>query len=224
MQKQNALSPLPGEVELAMLAGFVDPACEPAHGDRKQAALVLRMRIAAVVLAHSGGLKAFAKSAAAQCGVSERTIARHFPVREALFAFPPPEMALAMVGAARLAGSWEDVELLARRVFVALDSNQVGRDLMSGLVAVHRSNPSLRAADGYFLAEFQGLLAQRVGPNYARALPLVGLFTEALRESFRVWADSPGESTTVVFDRAVSFLRSARSDDFVAPFSAGGSQ
>ena len=215
----SAADPIfPGQIELSLLAGFVDPIREPRHGVRKQAASVLRARIAAVDLAliesHPVGIKRVAE----RCGATERTIHRHFPTREALFAFPPPEMASALVASCFAAESWDDAVRLVRTVFVALDANRSGRELMAGLVNVHQLNPGLSSTDGYFLAELRALIESRTG-GYSRSfLPLLGLFTEALREGFRLWAVDPTKSTTGVIDGAIATVQGLTAHDFVLTF------
>ena len=196
---------LPGQRELALLAGFVDPTKEPRHGERKQAALMIRCRIAATELGAVAGPKIPFGEVALRCGATDRTIRNHFRTREALFAFPPPEMATAMVRGCR--GCKTALEMLARLrlLFVALDENDEGRNLMKGLAHLHRTCPTLGSSDGHFLSQLR-LLVISGGETAEQARPIAALFTEALRQSFSTWSVDPTNSTLEVLDRTVAIV------------------
>ena len=203
MEKQ-----LPGQRELAMLAGFTDPTQALRHGERKQSALVLRCRIVAEKLAREEGPKVRMKDVAARCGATERALYNHFSARDALFAFPPPEMATAMVKACHECETWQGMLARLHLLFSALEGNDDGRDLMGGLAALHRSCPTLGSTDGHFLSQLRRLLEPR-NELAGQAWPIAAMFTEALRQSFSIWAIDPTNSTLEVLDRTVAIVGSA---------------
>jgi hypothetical protein len=146
------------DVDLALLAGFVDPARVLGHQECKDAAGRLRARIVAVELALVDGPRVKLKVLGARLDVSERTLQRWFTRREAMFAFPPPELARALVGVGLKADSWASVPDHIHRLFAELELNVTGRRFLADLAAVHHHHGWLRNADGYFAGELHGLL------------------------------------------------------------------
>ncbi len=186
------------DVDLALLAGFVDPARVLGHQECKDAAGRLRARIVAVDLALADGPRVKLKVLGARLDVSERTLQRWFPVREAMFAFPPTELATALVGVGLKADSWASVPDHIHRLFAVLDVNEAGRRFLADLAAVRREHGWLRNADGYFAGELHGLMEANVHRTGGRAVAMVGYFTEGLRVALDHWAKTPHESIIAV--------------------------
>ena len=117
----------------SLLAGFVAPGAVLAFGHEKVVAGILQARIFAVGVALELGLSAPLHALVERLGVSDRWLQNHFPVKTALYAFPPPELAESLGAAGAAATSWAEVGPLIRPVFLALDDNPQGRSLLSGL-------------------------------------------------------------------------------------------
>jgi hypothetical protein len=182
----------PAERELDLLRGFVDPIVTIPHGLRKVSAAKLRARIAAVSVVQQHGPKVPLKLIASMVGRSERNLYGQFGTKEALLAFPPPEMAQAMGSMVRAATSWAEVGELIRPLFVCLNTNPDGLDLMAGLSVLYDEHRSLRQSDGYFADELRNVLAANESlsnPGSRRkATGLIGLFTDELRAAISEWA------------------------------------
>jgi hypothetical protein len=82
-------------LDRALLAGFVDPSLELPFGQRKVTARRLRIRVLAAHSWRTNDKSPTHHDLASQLGLSARYIANHFPSRYGLFAFPPPEFAIA---------------------------------------------------------------------------------------------------------------------------------
>jgi AcrR family transcriptional regulator len=128
---------------------------------------------------------------AAEAGVTTRTMRNYFPRWEAVYAFPPPEMAEAIVamttGVARMAA----IPTAVRPLFDALDANAEGRVLLTNLVRLRVAHPELRQCDNYFEIEMRTRLAERDGPLEDRHAVLTATFAEALRVALRAWVLYP---------------------------------
>lgn len=185
---------LPGDVELALLAGFVVPGVELGHGERKRAAARLRARMAAVAVAVEMGAGASLHVVAKHAGASERNFSRWFPARGAMFAFPPPEFGFALGKAASSAGSWDEVGQSIRPLLEALDGNSEGRQFMADLAKLRRDHAWIRLADGYFAEEIRSVVEANLERTGARALSLLGYFAEGVRAAFDVWSRDPSAS------------------------------
>lgn len=139
-------------------------------------------------------------------GISERSIVRWFPVHEAMFAFPPPELAHALGAVALRAQSWKEVPGRIRSLFEALEANAIGRTYLAILSELHVGNHRLRAADGYFASEIRLLLEGNIDRAGRHAVPLVGYFTEGLRAAIESWARRPEDSLLVVADAIAELI------------------
>jgi hypothetical protein len=193
----------PRENELALLSGFMAPNADMAHGARKTAAWKMRARVTGATLAREagpGGAKISRKLLAEAVGVSERIHLATFTQREAVFAFPPPEMGEAFVAVASDAISWADLGARLRPVFTALDMNGIGKQLIRDLVAVHAYNPELEQSDGYFATELRCGFDSFVKRSVTQTRGLAGYLTEGLREALRDWVTSEESSIMSVSD------------------------
>jgi hypothetical protein len=205
MTTDNAVFPEDREREL--LAGFVDPQRVLGHDERKTAAKRLRVRVAAVELATgTDARRVSCAQIAAKVGMSERSMSRWFPVHEAIFAFPPPELASAFVAVALRAQTWPEVPGHLRPLFEALEDNPIGRTYMAGLCKLHGDNRGLRAADGYFACELRRLLDVNIDRAGTRSVALIGYFTEGIRSAFEDWAGSPEDSLLVMVDAVAELI------------------
>ena len=170
---------LPGDVETALLAGFVLPGAILGHGERKKAAARLRARMAAVSLATEMGSAATLCVVAQHAGSSERNFSRWFPVRGAIFAFPPPEFGAALGKLAASAQSWKDIGDSIRPLLAVLDANPEGRQFMADLAKLHRTHAWMRLSDGYFAAEIQKVIQANLERAGFRALSLLAYSLKA---------------------------------------------
>lgn len=191
---------LPGDVETALLAGFVSPGAQLGHGERKTAAARLRARMAAVALATELGDAATLSLVAQHAGSSERNFSRWFPARGAIFAFPPPEFGTALGKLAAQATTWQEVGDSIRPLLAALDENPEGRQFMADLAKLHRVHAWMRLSDGYFAAEIQATIQANLSRAGSRALSLLAYFTEGVRGAFDEWSDNPTASVMIVAD------------------------
>jgi hypothetical protein len=191
---------LPGDVELALLAGFVVPGLPLGHGARKRAAARLRARMAAVTVAVEMGAAATLCVVAQHAGSSERNFSRWFPVRGAMFAFPPPEFGNALGKVAANATSWQEIGLSIRPLLEALENNPEGRQFMADLAKLRREHPWIRSADGYFSEEIRSVIEANLHRAGGRALSLLGYFTEGVRAAFDEWSHDPSMSVMIVAD------------------------
>lgn len=191
---------------LRLLQGFV---CEPsrlAARDFKRIACSLRIRLA---VSGNGSVHPPLDAIASDLGISVRTIYNYFPVRESMFAFPPPEWAAAIVESTDGVTDLASVPDAVLPLFEALQKNPEGRTLMTNLVFLHDAHPELRAADAYFATELRRGLEARDGVSRAAQVVLIGFFTEALRVGLEQWARHP-ESSTLVIDRCLRDLIATR--------------
>ena len=152
------------------------------------------------------GLSATMHDLALHIGLSDRWLQNHFPIKTALYAFPPPELAESMGRSGRTARSWSEVGPLVRPVFVALDANLEARSLLSALVRLHRKHHQLEACDGYFAAALREQVRGHVSPH---AVSLIGFFTDGLRAAFGDWVDTGQPSLTFVADKVDQLLVAA---------------
>ena len=123
--------------------------------DLNSAADRLRSRIAAVHLTLTTGKLAALNEVADQSPVCVRTLQHQFHPVEAIYAFPPPELAQALAYCGAKGQSWLEVAQLVRPIFEALDVNKEGRHLLACLVLVHREHPELLPTDNFFAAELR---------------------------------------------------------------------
>ena len=187
----------------ALLSGFVVPGTDLPHGKRKVAVAHLQARMFAVGAWVATGNRLAHKEVANSVGISERCLLNYFPTQGGLYAFPPPELARSICGASVDAWEWDEIAKLVRPVFLALDDNPQARELMSGLVVLHRRHPELTDTDGHFSNALRNeLLAKRE----RNTLPITGLFTEGLRLAFNDWFDSGEPSLGLVAERVKSLL------------------
>jgi hypothetical protein len=191
---------LPGDVETALLGGFVVPGAVLGHGERKRAASRLRARMAAVSLAAEMGGAATLCLVAQHAGSSERNFSRWFPVRGAIYAFPPPEFGVALGKLAANAQSWKDIGDSVRPLLAMLDANPEGRQFMADLAKLHRTHAWMRLSDGYFAAEIQQVIQANLERAGFRALSLLAYFTEGVRGAFDEWSNDPSASVMIVAD------------------------
>ncbi len=129
--------------DLALVAGFVDPLRELGYRETKVLAQRLRCRMVAVNAWVTTDERLSHKAVADQVGIAKRTLSYQFVDLNALYAFPPPELAHSLSSATAGATDWEDVAAATVPVFAALNTNPQGRTLIAGLARLHRSHPDL---------------------------------------------------------------------------------
>jgi hypothetical protein len=192
----------PRDVEISLLAGFVDPTRTAPHGLRKTTAQRLRARHSGASNNLESGLKTSRKDIADQIGISERQLLRSFPSKGALLAFPPPEIATALVSASASPLDWQQMGLTLRVLFGELDNNPFGRDLLRTLAKLHAQHPNLAASDAHFAVEIRHAIQTREPTLTTHDLALASYFTEILRHTLHAWAYQPGASLVEVADDA----------------------
>ncbi len=85
----------------ALVAGFVNPALEQGHVVTKVLASNLTARMVAVSAWVTTGERISHKILADRIGMSGRWLSYQFPDQNALYAFPPPQLACALTSAAK---------------------------------------------------------------------------------------------------------------------------
>jgi hypothetical protein len=184
-------------LDQAVLAGFVVPGVDLPHGQRKIAAARLRARMIAVDSWLETGERPSNRVLAERLGMSERCLSYQFESQSALYAFPPPELALSMSAACAGITAWSEIARLVGPLFVALDANPQGRMLLSGLVRLHRSHPALADMDGYFAHALRNAIS---GKCQRCTLSIIGLFTDGFRVVLEDWVDLGEPSLLFVSD------------------------
>jgi Bacterial regulatory proteins, tetR family len=207
MIDQQELSLRRREADQQLLQGFLPTQVTLGDGARKVLAARLRARCIAVDSVLQGGPRTPLKAIADRIGVSERTLNLQFRSKEALFAFPPPEMASVFANAAFGSSSWQGLDTQVRARFEALDTNIIGKNLLFQLAKLHEQHPELYASDAYFAAELRtqlGAFGDQIRPQ---ALFGVGSFTDCLRHVIVEWA-AVSEPATNIIERLVTVLSS----------------
>jgi hypothetical protein len=187
-----------------VLLGFASSATvEPTW--RRTTSTRIRARVAAAELVLGGVSKPTLPQIANCIQRSSRTLIDRFKIRDALFAFPPPELAPVLVDVWVKALTIDEFSAGLESAFGLLDSNPVAVRLLRGLAAVHRQNAAFSAGDGYFSAALRNELSTR-GLGSTGVLRWTGFVTDALRDSLFLWSESTQNLVSVV-PRIVSDLR-----------------
>lgn len=186
----------------SVLAGFVGPRVTLPHGQRKIAAARLRARMMAVDTWLGSGKRPSSHTLAELLSTSERWLSYQFQNQSALYAFPPPELALSMSAASVGGIEWTEIARLVGPIFVALDTNHQGRMLLSGLVRLHRLHPELTDMDGYFAHALRDAIS---GKRQRCTLAITGLFTDGFRNALEDWVDL-GEPSLLFVSGCVEHL------------------
>ncbi len=168
------------------LRGFLSSAAT-CHIERRQLGLRLRARSVAVELALAGERRFTLPEIAERVGTSTRTLNVQFGVKDALFAFPPPELVPALFECWFSAGNANGLKRNLKKTFQQLDGNPLARSLLTGLARLHAELPKLSPADGYFNAALRIQLVQQESRSTS-CLSWTGYITDALRDSFQEWA------------------------------------
>lgn len=172
-----------------VLRGFLSSAAT-CHVERKQLALRLRARLVAVETALAGERRFTLPEIAERVGTSTRTLNMQFGVKDALFAFPPPELVPVLFDCWLSASDGSDASGLNEtltRTFHELDQNPLARSLFHGLARLHSELPKLLLADGYFNAALRQQIVQHESVSRS-CLGWSGYITDALRDTFQEWA------------------------------------
>ena len=174
-----------------VLQGFLcaAPIC---HVDRRQLRLRLRARSVAVESALAGE-RLTLPDIAERVGTSTRTLNMQFGIRDALFAFPPPELVPVLVDCWVSAGDVTGMREGLKLVFRKLDENPLARSLLVGLARLHADLPKLGLSDGYFNSALRSqLVAHPSIPS--SCFRWTGYLTDALRDTLQEWTVSGKES------------------------------
>jgi AcrR family transcriptional regulator len=188
-----------------LVRGFLPTQVTLGDGARKVLAARLRARCIAVDSVLQGGTRTPLKAIADRIGVSERTLNLQFRSKEALFAFPPPEMAGIFAETALGSTSWEVFAEQVRPRFEALDSNLIAKNLLFQLAKLHNQHPELYASDAYFATELRSQLSSHGDRIPTKVLFGVGYFTDCLRHVIDEWA-ALREPATSILERLVAVL------------------
>lgn len=172
---------------------------------RRSTSIRIRARVAAVELVLEGVTKPTLIQIASRIGRSERTLVEKFRIRDALFAFPPPEIAPNFVDCwlrGQRSGNYE-IELAT--LLTELDANPIATRLLRGLALIHHKNGQLQMTDGFFSHALRTELLRRECSEVM--LDWTGYIADALRNALLDWA---GGSETLLVDvvpRLVCTLR-----------------
>ncbi len=199
--------------DLVVTAGFVIADVDTSDAARKLLVTRLHARMAAVDGWRNSGERLTHRVLAERIGMSERWLSYQFPIQSELYAFPPPELALSLSGAAKNVTGWEDVANMVGRVFSAMESNAQGRMLMAGLVRLHRAHPALCEHDGHFAHSLrEAIRSKRPRPTLA----IAGLFTDGIRTAFEDWVDAGEPDLDFVALRVAELLLGPVQAAFIA--------
>ncbi len=196
---------LPAQREAEQIQGFIAKGANPLPRERHSIALKIEARSVAVRLALNFGLRSPLRSVADQMGKSVRNLHFQFKTKEAMFAFPPPEMADALVHLGAQAQTWDEFAATVHDLLEALDRNKTGRDLLYGLAVLHDRYPELEEADAYFAQELRSKIRSHPGIN-PRVLPWVGYLADGFKDAIRLWALDPDQPITIVSTHIASLL------------------
>ena len=178
-----------------VLCGFLSsaPTC---HVERRQLGLRLRARFAAVEFALAGEGRGTLPEIAERAGTSTRTLNVQFGVKDALFAFPPPELAPALFDCWRAAGDATGFEKNLMNALQRLDQNPLARTLLMGLAHLHTDLPRLSLVDGYFNAALRTQILHDQSLSRP-CLSWTGYITDALRDGFQEWVLNTSKASLV---------------------------
>jgi hypothetical protein len=194
VQKEPKAELSDSRCEDPVLRGFISSVAI-GHVDRRQVGLRLRARLVAVELALSGEQRATLPAIAQRVGVSTRTLNMQFGVRDAMFAFPPPELVPVLVDCWLSVGDAPSMTESLKQAFRELDANPLAPSLLMGLALLHSELPNLRLGDGYFNAALRNELMQQESVS-ASCLRWTGYITDALRDTLWEWVFGQSESVT----------------------------
>jgi hypothetical protein len=182
----------PEDVERALLRGLIVPETACSHRNRKLLASRMRVRIVAVEYVLREGLRCPVGRIADAAHVTARHINLTFGPKQALFAFPPPELAVAIVATAATARTFEEIPAKLSVLFASLDRNTEVLALIAGTAELHRRHKELRIADACF-AEQLRMSLQTHFPHSAAALRRwTGYVTDGIRERLMTWSQAGG--------------------------------
>ena len=194
-----------GEIDSAILLGFVVDEESLSSAKRKTAAARLRASAYAVDRWLSDGIQPLHADVASAVGMSGRWLSKQFPRKNELYAFPPAEIArsCALLSGASNSHEWDDISQLVRPAFTLLQTNAIGKKMMAGLVRLHRAHPELGEADSVFSLALREELRER---RSNRTLSIVELFACGVRLAFQDWVDAGEPDLEFVADRVTAFV------------------
>jgi hypothetical protein len=172
---------------------------------RRATSIRIRARVAAAELILAGVPKPTLPQIADCIGRSSRTLIDRFKVRDALFAFPPPELVPVLVDIWEKARTIEEFAVGLESAFGLLDTNPVALRLLRSLAAVHNEQEMFATTDGYFAAALRIELSRR-GLRGSGVLHWTGFVTDALRDCLSRWSEST-ENLVSVVPKILSTLR-----------------
>ncbi len=188
------------ENDAQLVRGFVAPCSILRDGARKVLAARLRARCVAVELAMSDGLHISLRSVAERVGVSERNLHQQFHAKDALFAFPPPEFAVAVADLAEGPGRWSELAHRMRPLVRELEENVCGRNLFVGLARLHERYPALAASDAHFAYHLRLRLQESDQSANPKLLLSVGFFTDCFRFALTEWSHDSSQPLVQVLN------------------------
>jgi hypothetical protein len=183
------------ECDDIVLQGFLAPVAS-CRVERKQLGLRLRARFVAVQMSLAGQGRSTLPEIAQRVGTSTRTLNIQFGVKDALLAFPPPELVPVLFHCWSSAGDADGLKEGLRMALRELDQNPLARALLLGLGRLHNDQPKLFLSDGYFNAALRSHLAEN--PAVSRScLGWTGYITDALRDTLQEWALSTRDGASL---------------------------
>jgi hypothetical protein len=199
-----------GEQALNVLAGFDEGPETKGIRVLKHDLCRLRIRVAAAASSSPPPPDLHVIARGANCSV--RTVRNYFCRWESMYAFPPPEMAAAIVSLTVGVDHYVDIPAAIEPLFVALDTNPIGRTLLTNLVRFREDHPGLQATDNYFAIEMRDRLAGRDGVLRPLHEFLTANFAEALRIALRAWTRNPAATALDITATLHEYI-----DDFHIP-------
>ncbi len=178
----------PADIERRLIRGFVCVGTEVPDRERKVLAAKLRARIVSVELCNRSESRISLKDLGDHLNRTERNLRDQFGSRDAVFAFPPPELATALAATIAAEPRWECVVTAIPRLLFELQANPEGCALIASLANLRASDEAMGANDNHFsfaLASGLRCVAERLAPNQ---LDWVGYMTEGFRRIFKRWA------------------------------------
>lgn len=187
-----------------VLRGF-DPINGAKRIHRRSTSIRIRARVAAVELVLEGVAKPTLLQIASRIGRSERTLVEKFRIRDALFAFPPPELAPNFVDAWMRGRETNEFEFEFERLLKELDANPIARRLLQGLARIHRRNERFRMTDGFFS---YAMRTEILGHNGScDLLDWTSYVADAVRDALLDWASADDARLTDLVPRLTFKLR-----------------
>jgi AcrR family transcriptional regulator len=207
---------LPNDRDIDMVRGFLAYDTPLKRGEMKHLASRLRARCVAAALATERGIHdAPVKTMALRAGISDRNLHQMFTKKDAIYAFPPPEFAAALVDTASRATDRHDLRDRVLSLFEALDDNDEACNLFFQLSVLYEEHENLKRFDSNFAYELRAQIERFPARFNPDLFDLFGYFTDRCRKLIVEWAKDPDQSITIVGEELISKLFSIHNVEIV---------